>query len=111
MPAKAKDPSAVLIVDDDVKTLDSLQLILQECYEVVRASSGEQALEILLKQSVDVLFLDIHMPGGMSGLEVLERVKDSGENTPVVMVSATNTAKTAVQAMKLGAFDYITKPF
>ncbi len=106
-----KDRTCILAVDDDLRTLDSLKLVLQDAYQVLTALNGEEALNTLLKQNVDLVFLDIHMPGGMNGLEVLKRIKDSGENIQVVMVTATNTAKTAVEAMKLGAFDYITKPF
>ena len=111
MPDKTKDPATLLAVDDDARTLDSLNLILKDTYKILTVTSGEEALETLLKKSIDLVLLDIHMPGGISGLEVLERIKDSGENIQVVMVTATNTAKMAVAAMKLGAFDYITKPF
>jgi two-component system response regulator AtoC len=111
MEDKIASPARILAVDDDARTLDSLELILQRAYEVITVTNGEQALDTLLKKNVDLVFLDIHMPGGIGGLEVLKRIKDSGENVQVVMVTATNTAKTAVEAMKLGAFDYITKPF
>ena len=100
-----------MAVDDDARTLESLRLTLHDAYHFLATASGEQALEILSKKSVDLMFLDIHLPDGMSGLEVLKRIKDSGDNVQVVMVTATNTAKTAVEAMKLGAWDYITKPF
>src|SRR3989338_678978 len=102
MADKAKEPACILAVDDDVRMLDSLRVILPDPYKVLTAASGEEALGILSKRNVDLMFLDIHMPGGMSGLEVLKRVKDSGENIPIVMLTATNTAKTAVEAMKSG---------
>lgn len=102
---------SVLAVDDDPKTIASIQLILGNRYLIFNSRCGDEALEFISKKKVDLVFLDIHMPGGMDGLEVLKRIKASGENISVVMVTATNTAKMAVEAMKLGAFDYITKPF
>ena len=91
MSDKTKDHARILVVDDDVKTRDSLEFILRDTYRILIAASGEEALGAILKKNVDLVFLDIHMPGGMSGLEVLKRIKDSGENTPVVIVTATNT--------------------
>ena len=109
-PAK-KEPFRVLVVDDDPKVIDSMRLILENDYFVLAASSGEEALRLISENEVNLVFLDIHMSGGMDGLEVLKRVKDSGENILVVMLTATHAAKTAVEAMKRGAFDYLTKPF
>jgi len=103
--------STVLIVDDDPKVVESISMILEDQFHCVSASSGEAALEIISNQNIDIMFLDIRMPGALDGLEVLKRIKASGENINVVMVTATDTAQSAVQAMKLGAFDYLTKPF
>jgi len=85
-------------------------MVLKGRHEIHTAGSGTSALELLAKDPMDVVLLDILMPG-LDGLEVLERIKERALNTPVIMLTATKTVKTAVTAMKLGAFDYVTKPF
>jgi DNA-binding NtrC family response regulator len=104
------DKPRVLIVDDEPGVRESLRLILSDRAETASAESGEQALERIAERRFDVVLLDIIMPG-IDGMEVLERIKDLAHPPQVVMLTATRTVKTAVQAMKLGAFDYITKPF
>ena len=100
----------VLIVDDDPGVRESLRMVLKEQYEPLLVASGEEALTAINEARPDVVLLDVLMPG-LDGLEVLERVKAEDQHTPVVMLTATKTVKTAVTAMKLGAFDYVTKPF
>ncbi len=100
----------VLIVDDEAGVRESLRLILKDRAEVALAASGEVALATAAVQAFDVILLDILMPG-MDGLEVLERIRALARVPQVIMLTATKTVKTAVQAMKLGAFDYVTKPF
>jgi DNA-binding NtrC family response regulator len=101
---------SVLIVDDDA----ALRLILsdflsQEGYQILPAKDGREALDLMKKQQVDILLLDINMPG-MTGLEVLEKIKELGENPLVIMLSALQEVKLAVRAVKLGAYDYLSKP-
>src|SRR6185436_11267226 len=79
-------------------------------YEMLSATSGTQALELIAQAPLDVVLLDILMPGA-DGLEILERIKQRAATPQVIMLTATKTVKTAVTAMKLGAFDYVTKPF
>lgn len=100
----------ILIVDDESSVRDALRMVLKEPYETAAAATGEAALDAVDGGVFDVVLLDIIMPG-MDGLEVLERLKQRPRSPQVVMLTATKTVKTAVQAMKLGAFDYITKPF
>ena len=100
----------VLVIDDEPGVRESLRMLLKERYEVLTATSGDEGLGLLGSQPVDIVLLDILMPG-MDGLEVLERVKEQNLPAQVVMLTATKTVKTAVTAMKLGAFDYVTKPF
>jgi two-component system response regulator AtoC len=104
------DRQRILIVDDEPGVRESLRMVLKERFDVLAAASGDAALELLNSESVDVLLLDLLMPG-LDGLEVLERIKQRGTTPQVIMLTATKTVKTAVTAMKLGAFDYITKPF
>ena len=100
----------VLIVDDEPGVRESLRMVLKEQYEAVLASSGEEALDMLPQVQPDLVLLDVLMPG-IDGLVVLERIKEQDQRVPVLMLTATKTVKTAVTAMKLGAFDYVTKPF
>ena len=107
---QAMEKPRVLIVDDELSVRESLRLILKSSTEPVVVSSGESALEALAREPFDVILLDILMPG-MDGLEALERIRQQTPLPQVIMLTATKTVKTAVRAMKLGAFDYITKPF
>jgi two-component system, NtrC family, response regulator AtoC len=100
----------ILIVDDEPSVRESLRMVLKGRYDIVTAASGNAALELINGEPIDVVLLDILMPGP-DGLEVLERIKDQAVTAPVIMLTATKTVKTAVSAMKLGAFDYVTKPF
>jgi DNA-binding NtrC family response regulator len=108
-PARAMR-AVVLVVDDDPGLRESCRLILEEQFDVLDAADGPQALEILRNTQIDVVLLDVRLPG-MDGLEVLEHIKGLDEQTEVILVTAVKTVKTAVTAMKLGAFDYLTKPF
>ncbi len=104
------DQPRVLVVDDELSVRESLRLILKERTTVSLAPSAEDALTLLEQQAFDVVLLDILMPG-MDGLELLERLRAMPTPPQVIMLTATKTVKTAVRAMKLGAFDYVTKPF
>jgi len=100
----------VLVVDDEEGARQSLEVILEDDYQVLSAGSGQEALGILQKLPVDVILLDVNMPK-MDGLEVLRKVKEQEEGIDVIMVSALDMARKAVDAIKLGAYDYITKPY
>ncbi len=99
----------ILIVDDELGTRESLRTIFQKDYEVHTASSGEEALETMREGDLDLVLLDILMPR-MDGIEVLQRTKEVN-SCHVIMLTAMRNVKTAVNAMKMGAFDYIVKPF
>jgi DNA-binding NtrC family response regulator len=100
----------VLVVDDEAGVRESIRVLLSTEYEVLFATNGSEALEAVERERPNLVLLDIIMPG-MDGMEVLERIKTSDATLPVVMLTATKTVKTAVAAMKLGAFDYLPKPF
>ncbi len=100
----------VLIVDDELGTRESLKMILKKDYEVFLAKDAEEAFAKIKEHSPDLVLLDILLPD-LDGLKVLERIKQSDPEIVVIMITATKTVKTAVEAMKLGAHDYITKPF
>jgi len=100
----------ILIVDDEPGIRDSLRLILQENFTVVTAANGLEAVAAFDKQTPDLVLLDVTMPE-LDGIETLKRLRDEGKKAPVIMLSAINTAQTAVQAIKFGALDYVNKPF
>ena len=101
---------SVLIVDDEVGVRESLKMILKKDYDVFLAKDAEEAFLQIKENSPDVILLDIILPD-LDGLKVLERIKQNEPDIVVIMITATNTAKTAVEAMKLGAYHYVTKPF
>jgi DNA-binding NtrC family response regulator len=100
----------VLIVDDDEGMRDTLTAILRRDYRVLRASTGESGLAILNRDTIDVVLLDVRMPG-INGLDVLREIKETQHLVEVIIISAITEVETAVQAMKLGAYHYITKDF
>ena len=106
-----KDTGMMLIVDDEepIRTSISRKLRAQG-YNCATAANGEAALRKASAQDFDLVVLDIKMPG-MSGMEVLFRIAIDHPDTCVVMLSAVSDIRTAVEAMKLGAYDYLTKPF
>jgi DNA-binding NtrC family response regulator len=99
----------LMIVDDEHAIRESLRMILKDDYDLIMAGSGSEALGKVGDTSLEAILLDVMMPGE-DGLEVLERLKQK-TTAPVIMVTALDNAKSAVRAMKTGAFDYITKPF
>ncbi len=102
---------SLLIVDDEVLTLNNLRKALEkDNYEVHVADSGEKALEMVEAARPHLVLLDLMLPG-ISGLEVLRRIKESETETIVIMMTAYEILEKAVQAMKLGAYDYLLKPF
>jgi len=100
----------VLIVDDEPGVRESLRMVLKTDYETTAVGSAAEALHSLGQSPVDVVLLDIIMPG-VDGMQLLEDLRSRYPQLPVIMLTATKTLKTAVHAMKLGAFHYITKPF
>ena len=100
----------VLIVDDEAGVRESVRMVLKDAFEPVALETGDAAADWLVDHHAALMFLDIVMPG-IDGLEMLEEVRARAPDLPVVMLTATKTVKTAVTAMKLGAFDYLTKPF
>jgi len=100
----------ILIVDDEEPLRESMKILLSKKHNLIFATHGMDAIEMVKKESPDMVFLDIYMPE-IDGLEVLSRIKDLEPQLPVVMITAVNTVWSAVEAMKRGAYDYITKPF
>jgi len=104
------EPATLLIVDDEAANLDSLvRLFAKEGYRAVGASTGAEALEVLRRERVPVMMTDLMMPG-MSGAELLRAARTVSPETEVVLMTAYGTVETAVEAMKEGAYDFVTKP-
>ncbi len=101
---------SILIVDDEIGTRESLRMILKKDYEIFMAKNAEEAFLAIKENLPDVVLLDIILPD-LDGIKVLEKIKQEFPSMIVIMITATKTVKTAVEAMKLGAYDYITKPF
>lgn len=103
--------SKILVVDDDAMNLRMAEFMLQKkAYEVVKAESGAEAVEVLKQDFVDLILLDIEMPE-MNGFETYERIRENHVNTPVMFLSASTEESTIRKAMDMGAVDYVKKPF
>ncbi|MCJ7747688.1 MAG: sigma-54 dependent transcriptional regulator [Desulfobacterales bacterium] len=100
----------LLIVDDEPGARESLEVILEDDCHVLSVGSGQEALKTLQQKPINLILLDVNMPD-MDGLTVLRKIKEQDEEIDVIMVSALNQARKAVDAIKLGAYDYITKPY
>jgi len=100
----------ILVIDDEAEIRRSVRMILEyEGYDVQEAASGPEGVALVEREPPDLVFLDIKM-GGMDGLEALQKIRQANEALPVVIISGHGTVSTAVEATKLGAFDFIEKP-
>lgn len=100
----------ILVVDDEMGPRESLKMILNPYYNVHTADRGAQALEMLKKLPVDLVTLDLKMPG-FSGINVLEKVKQHDPDIEAIIITGYGSLDTAIEGLRLGAFDYISKPF
>ncbi len=102
----------IVIIDDEADLLDLLKLILTEKtdYNILTTSDPKQALDWCREYNADVLISDLRMPQ-MEGIELLKLLKAQDKNIPFIIMTAFGTIESAVEAMRQGAFDYITKPF
>lgn len=112
-PANAAPTSSrpvLLIVDDEAGPRESLNIIFKDEYQVCQANSGAKAIEILKQKPINVAVLDIRM-AGMSGIELLNQIRQISPDVAVIMLTAFETVETARQALRLEACDYLSKPF
>jgi two-component system, NtrC family, response regulator AtoC len=100
----------ILIVDDEISVRESLKLILKDQYKVLLAENASEALALLDRESPQLVLLDIILPD-LDGIAVLKKIRELDVAIPIIMLTATRMVKTAVEAMKLGATDYLSKPF
>lgn len=105
-----KIPARILLVDDEKDFVEMLGLRLEDTGEIITpAYSGQECLDILEKTDIDVVILDILMPG-MDGIATLKEIKKRFPLIEIIMLTGHGTIESAVQGMKLGAFDYLLKP-
>lgn len=103
--------SRILVVDDEESIREFLEIMLKkEGYEITLAEDGQKAKDLLAKKSFDMIISDLQMPH-VTGIELLKHVKETAPEIVFMMITAFGTTETAVEAMKMGAYDYITKPF
>jgi len=101
----------ILVVDDELSMREFISILLErEGYEVLTAADAETAQQRLAASNIDLVISDVQMPG-LNGLELLARIKETSPETAVLLITAFSTAEQAVEAMKLGAYDYLAKPF
>lgn len=100
----------VLLVDDEPRVLTSLKMVLEPSFDVLCAQDAQEGLEAFRRESPNLVLLDVILPG-TDGLSLLQTMRGEDRSVPVIMLTGTKTVKTAVDAMKLGAADYLTKPF
>jgi two-component system, NtrC family, response regulator PilR len=102
---------SVLVIDDDETVRDVIKMFLQaKGFEVTTTPDGQTGLDRFREEKFDAVLSDLVMPG-VNGIEVLKGIVEQNTNTPVIMITAYGSVQTAVEAMKMGAFDYVTKPF
>ncbi|MBU0986669.1 MAG: sigma-54 dependent transcriptional regulator, partial [Proteobacteria bacterium] len=100
----------ILVVDDENGVRQSFNMVLKDRYHVLLAGTGKEAIDIFTKNSVDLILLDILLPD-IDGLDLLAKLMETDPNTEIIMVTAVNDVQSAVKAIKLGAYEYIIKPF
>ena len=101
----------ILVIDDDEPIRDSCQQVLsKDGCRVKTAGEGDEGLRRMKEESFDLILLDLKMPG-LSGVEVLERIKENNPEAIVIVITGYPSVQSAVQTMKLGAYDYLSKPF
>jgi DNA-binding NtrC family response regulator len=101
---------SILIVDDEVGPRESLRMILKPIYEIYTAANGDEALQVISKESIDLVTLDLRMPG-LSGIDVLREIKKIKADVEVIVITGYGTLTNAQEAIRYGAGDFISKPF
>ncbi len=106
----SKNSHTILIVDDDESMRDTLEALLKKDFNILKASDGKGAIDTIKKNDIDVVLLDIRLPD-INGINVLKEIKENNEDIDVIIITAVREIDTAVKAVKIGAYDYITKDF
>ncbi|PYR98160.1 MAG: DNA-binding response regulator, partial [Acidobacteria bacterium] len=102
--------STILVVEDDAENRAAMVKVLEAAgYKVLETDNGQQALDVINEENIDILVTDLRLPV-MDGVELLKRAKAMGQDIEVVMITGHGTVEIAVEAIKEGAYDFITKP-
>jgi DNA-binding NtrC family response regulator len=101
---------SILIVDDEVGPRESLRMILKPIYEIHTATNGDEALQVIQNENIDLVTLDLRMPG-LSGIDVLREIKKIKADVEVIVITGYGTLTNAQEAIRYGAGDFISKPF
>ncbi len=104
------DKANILIIDDEMGPRESLKLILKPYFNVYTAERGGQAVEMLNQVPIDLVTVDLKMPG-LSGTKVLEKIKERDPDIEAIIITGYGSMDTAIEGLRLGAFDYVSKPF
>ncbi len=105
------DYFSVLVVDDEEDFLETVvKRLKKRKVSAIGVKSGEEALEVIKEKPIDVVILDIKMPGGMDGIETLREIKKIQPICEVILLTGHGSMETSIEGMKLGAFDYLLKP-
>lgn len=102
--------ATILVVDDEPGVRESFNMVLKDRYNVLLTETGKEAMDVFTRNAVDLILLDIVLPD-LNGIELLEKFRSTDPNTEIIMVTAVKEVQTAVTAIKLGAYEYILKPF
>ncbi|MBW2002408.1 MAG: sigma-54-dependent Fis family transcriptional regulator, partial [Deltaproteobacteria bacterium] len=108
--AEVEKKATILVVDDEHGVRQSFYMVLKDEFKVLLAESGNEAIDVFSKNAVDLILLDILLPD-INGIKLLEKFMEMDPNTEIIMVTAVKEIQTAVNAIKLGAYEYIIKPF
>jgi len=101
---------SILIVDDEAGPRESLRMILKPIYKIYTAANGKEALALIQKENIDLVTLDLNMPG-LSGIDVLKEIKKIKSDVEVIIITGYGTLKNAQEVIRYGAGDFISKPF
>ncbi len=107
---RVTDKSNILVVDDEIGPRESVRMILSPYYNVYTAEQSVQAMKILSRTPIDLVTLDLKMPG-LTGIKLLEKAKQHDQDIEAIIITGYGSLNTAVEGLRLGAFDYISKPF
>ncbi|MCG6878013.1 MAG: sigma-54 dependent transcriptional regulator [Deltaproteobacteria bacterium] len=105
-----REKATILVVDDENGVRQSFNMVLKDDYNVLLAANGEEAMAIFKKNRVDLILMDIRLPD-TDGVTLLQKLKEIEPDTEIIMVTAVKEIQTAVKAIKLGAYEYVIKPF
>jgi DNA-binding response OmpR family regulator len=105
-----KKVPVILVVDDEPVISETFRAIFEDNFEVLTSSSGKDALDRIAKNSINLIFLDISIPD-MNGIQVLSRIKEYNKDLPVIIITGIDNQNTIMEARRLGASDYVHKPF